>query len=60
MEVNRRSLLREKRTVNALWPNEGAEVITLARQWVLGNYLRAAVGLAAWLAALRARSIPIL
>jgi hypothetical protein len=37
---------------------DGAKVTTLANQWVMWNYARAAIGVVAWLAALRAFSLP--
>jgi hypothetical protein len=37
---------------------DGEKVKALMDQWVMGNYVRAAVGIVAWLAALRAFSLP--
>jgi uncharacterized membrane protein len=38
---------------------DGAKVKTLANQWVMWNYVRAAIGIAGWLAALRAFHLPV-
>jgi len=38
---------------------DGARVKTLANQWVVWNYVRAAIGVVAWLAVLRAFSLPV-
>ena len=38
---------------------DGAKVTTLANQWVTWNYVRVAIGFVAWLAALRAFSLPV-